>query len=459
MKYRNTTTLPGDNISETDLSYSNTSLQEQLLEENIEIHQQQYTLPLPPPAPAEVIFNLNQKHQFRDFRPATFRKLRQMSKIPEDRYLELISQPTKERLSEGASGAFFFYCGDGELVVKTVEKHEASTLLNILDQYLTYLQSRPDSLLVRFLGLHSISMYGNEFNFVVMKNIFPSNIRMNDKYDIKGSWINRHATRKAPGKRATCKYCYELFIEGSSDKCPEVVGGHEAVVTLKDSDMINKIRLYPDHAYSLIDILNSDSDALCSMGMMDYSLLVGVKTMQYEIDQLQLAQQMQQTMPSERLSSFSDVPGEYSTYIGISAGKHNNTNNNTNNTTSKEQTAPADMYESMYCTRTSTHTTTAAGTRGSISNIPFESRPSVATNIHDEPEPHEQDLNMSASLLDSPVDAFISPGYPARAVVAPSAYYLGVIDILQTWSWSKRLEYLFKVRKILFFFLFQLFMR
>jgi 1-phosphatidylinositol-4-phosphate 5-kinase len=412
--------------SEADLSYGNASLQEQLLEQNVELHQQQYAA-LPAPAPAEVIFNLNAKHQFRDFRPATFRKLRQMCNLSEDRYLELISQPTKERLSEGASGAFFFYCGEGELVVKTVAKHEGRTLLKILDRYLSYLQSRPDSLLVRFLGLHSISMYGNEFNFVVMKNIFPPRVRMNDKYDIKGSWVGRHAQRKDPGKRATCKYCNESFLEGSADKCPEVVGGHEAVMTLKDSDMVNKIRLYPDHAYALIDILNSDSDALCAMGMMDYSLLVGVKTQQYDVDSLQLSQQgVAGMVPEGRLSSFSEsdaLSGGVSAGSGAGAGAGRRT--------TLANAAPVDVsvYSSIYSTK-------HANSRNSCSNVPFESRPTIVSETSDDAQMPPPDDN---------ADTFISPGYPARAVVAPSAYYLGVIDVLQTWSWSKRLEHLFKV--------------
>lgn len=421
----------------SDLSYGNLSLNEQLLEQNVEMHQQQYATTVPVVAPAEVIFNLNAKHQFRDFRPATFRKLRQMCHLSEGRYLELISQPTKERLSEGASGAFFFFCGEGELVVKTIAKHEAHTLLKILDRYLAYLQSRPDSLLVRFLGLHSISMYGNEFSFVVMKNIFPPRVRMNDKYDIKGSWVGRHAQRTHPGKRATCKYCNESFREGNNDKCPEVVGSHEAVVTLKDSDMINKIRLYPDHAYALIDILNSDSDALCAMGMMDYSLLVGVTTQQYDVDSLQISQQQGPLgmLPEGRLSSFSESYDGFSGGAsGLSGGNNSGGNSGANtgpNTgTRRAGGAPVDVsvYSSIYSTK-------HANTRNSCTNVPFESRPTIVTEASDDPE---------TALLEE-TDEFISPGYPARAVVAPSAYYLGVIDILQTWSWSKRLEQLFKV--------------
>lgn len=339
-------------------------------------HQQQ--TPQVAYAPAEVIFDLNAKHQFRDFRAASFRKLRQLAGLTEEKYLTLIAQPTKEKLSEGASGAFFFYCGEGELVVKTVAQHEATCLLSILDQYLDYLTKRPESLLVRFLGLHSICMYGNEFAFVVMKNVFPSGERLSDMYDIKGSWVNRHAPRVRPGKRTTCKYCNEEFVEGTPSQCSEVVGSHEAVVTLRDNDMVSKIRLAPQHAYELIDILNSDSDALCSMGMMDYSLLVGVKTRQYDLD-------------GEHMSVSDSAKGHYSR----AGAPHNAT--------------------------------------GKVKVL--QTPPTITE------KEEEEDPSTAAPLPGVSEDV----GYPARAVVAPCKYYVGVIDILQTWSWKKRLERFFKV--------------
>ena len=49
------------------------------------------------PPPKEVVFNIDSKHQFRDFRPLTFQLLRQISGISEEDYLTYIAQPTKER--------------------------------------------------------------------------------------------------------------------------------------------------------------------------------------------------------------------------------------------------------------------------------------------------------------------------------------------------------------------------
>jgi 1-phosphatidylinositol-4-phosphate 5-kinase len=190
----------------------------------------------------------------------------------------------QERLTEGGSGAFMFFCGSGEFVVKTVKSEEADTLLDILDQYRKHLEENPSSMLVRFYGLHSLTMYNQVFRFVVMKNIFPPAATINQRYDIKGSWVNRSGGVVPPGKKIFCRHCGELFVSGSQTPCPDIVGVHEPNFVLKDNDFTSKIRLRPEDAYSTIDILNRDSDALCSMGITDYSLLVGVRNLQYEVD-------------------------------------------------------------------------------------------------------------------------------------------------------------------------------
>jgi 1-phosphatidylinositol-4-phosphate 5-kinase len=177
-----------------------------------------------------------------------------------------------------------FYCGSGEFFVKTVTPSESSMLLHILSDYCKHLESNPTSFLVRFFGLHSLTLYSKQFLFVVMRNIFPPQAIINERYDIKGSWINRNANVIPPGKKTFCRHCGELFVSGSQIRCPEVVGVHEANIILKDNDLITKIRMHPESAFETIDILNKDSDALCKMGITDYSMLVGVRNLQYEVN-------------------------------------------------------------------------------------------------------------------------------------------------------------------------------
>lgn len=178
-----------------------------------------------------------------------------------------------------------FFCGNGEFVVKTILKTESETLLEILNQYVTHLTNTPESLLVRFLGCHSLKMYNQNFHFVVMKNIFPPSAIINTRYDIKGSWVNRNGGVVPPGKKIFCRHCGELFISGSAvNSCPDIVGKHEANFTLKDNDFTTKIRLRPEDSYTMIETLHKDSDALCAMGITDYSMLIGIRNLQYNVD-------------------------------------------------------------------------------------------------------------------------------------------------------------------------------
>ena len=230
-------------------------------------------------------FSLDDHHSFKDRMPLLFRRLRELSGISEPWYAQQIAIPTQEKLAEGASGAFMFFCGAGEFMVKTISATESETLISILKTYVAHLEQNPKSLLVRFIGLHELNMYNQTFYFVVMKNIFPSVSVINQRYDIKGSWINRSASGSMPpGTKTFCKHCGDFFRIGSSGKCHQRVGSHEPNLILKDNDLTSKIRMKPDEAFQVIDILNRDSDALCAMGITDYSLLVGIRNVSYEVE-------------------------------------------------------------------------------------------------------------------------------------------------------------------------------
>lgn len=53
----------------------------------------------------------------------------------------------------------------------------------------------------------------------------------------------------------------------------QVLGHHEPNVILKDNDLKYKIRLPGSTARFLLQQLEKDSELLCSLGVMDYSLL------------------------------------------------------------------------------------------------------------------------------------------------------------------------------------------
>ena len=124
-----------------------------------------------------------------------FAKVREMCNITPDEYARSFEATCKETFSEGRSGAFMFFSSDQRCIAKSTPKHELLSLQKLMPAYVNYLMHNPTSLITRFLGAHCITMYGVELHFVVMLNCFPSH-RLSERYDLKGSWVNRHALTK-----------------------------------------------------------------------------------------------------------------------------------------------------------------------------------------------------------------------------------------------------------------------
>ena len=146
-----------------------------------------------------------------------------------------------------------------------------------------------------------------------MKNLVPAGFT--EKYDIKGSWINRSTRKKnnlEEQKTYTCHHCNKPIVyrskvnreilttvqgannnivrisaaNGGNDNIFSIVdkckvsrhGIHEAIATLKDNDLKFKLGIKEEKAREIYDQLKCDSDFLCNiMNVMDYSLLISVK--------------------------------------------------------------------------------------------------------------------------------------------------------------------------------------
>lgn len=223
---------------------------------------------------------------FIDYCPHTFQTIREHFGIKTNQYIESLSRTTKERLSEGASGAFMFFSHDQQLIVKSMSDEESVFLRSIAAEYASFLLTNPDSLLTRFYGCHAIRLYGNTFNFVVMANLFSTEKVIHRRYDIKGSWVNRSAKHPSKGKRVTCRHCNAKYVFGSTDAetCRARVGRHEPNVILKDNDLTAKVRLDGKIADDLYQQVVKDANFLARLGIMDYSLLLGIHNVEYMVN-------------------------------------------------------------------------------------------------------------------------------------------------------------------------------
>lgn len=126
--------------------------------------------------------------KFKDYAPWVFRSLREQFSIDAADYL--VSLTGKYVLSElyspGKSGSLFYYSQDYRFIIKTIRESEHLFLRKILPRYHQHILDQPDTLLVRFYGLHRVQLpQGNKIYFVVMGNLFPNDRPMRSIYDLK----------------------------------------------------------------------------------------------------------------------------------------------------------------------------------------------------------------------------------------------------------------------------------
>lgn len=243
-----------------------------------------------------------QRHRFVDVEPFLFRRLRLQAGISDSDYVLALSRTRREKFSEGASSQFFYYSTDERMLVKTLDGDEVQVLVSMLHAYSRYMSANPHSLLPRFFGLHSITMYGHTFHFCVMANVLATgSTSVQDRYDLKGSWVNRGRRPLEKGEKADCRYCGMRFRVGEGGNrfategsgryaCPARVNRpHEPNVILKDNDLNAKLRLAPQTAQALGDQIAGDADFLRAHGITDYSLLLGVHRTRYKLMDAQTA--------------------------------------------------------------------------------------------------------------------------------------------------------------------------
>eukprot|EP00475_Leptophrys_vorax_P038677 TRINITY_DN686_c0_g4_i1.p1 TRINITY_DN686_c0_g4~~TRINITY_DN686_c0_g4_i1.p1 ORF type:complete len:679 (+),score=151.88 TRINITY_DN686_c0_g4_i1:2166-4202(+) len=157
-------------------------------------------------------------------------------------------------LSGGRSGSFFFATADKQFIIKSMSVEEMEFLeKSFMHEYTSYVVKEKNTLLPRFYAIIKIHSGPATFKFLVMNNVFRTHLPLNEIYDLKGSKLNRMASKK------------------------ERLKGEKAV--LKDVDFLNsgrRIHLGETSLLAFCCHLRKDCKFLASKGIMDYSLLIGV---------------------------------------------------------------------------------------------------------------------------------------------------------------------------------------
>ena len=160
-----------------------------------------------------------------------------------------------EKYTEGRSSAFFYYSEDGQYIVKTLTRSETGALLRILPHFVSYMSKEPHSLLCRYVGLHSIQLYTLTLYFVVMQSVFVTPVIIHERYDLKGSTVDRFTGRE----------------------------GKLAGKVLKDLDRQMNVLLSHTDRSAFLRQCEVDTEFLARHGLMDYSLLLGVHYTQHQV--------------------------------------------------------------------------------------------------------------------------------------------------------------------------------
>jgi 1-phosphatidylinositol-4-phosphate 5-kinase len=199
--------------------------------------------------------------KFKDYAPWVFRTLREdhFALDPADYLLSLTAKYILSELgSPGKSGSFFYFSRDYRFIIKTIRHSEHKFLLRILKQYYEHVRDNPHTLLSRFYGLHRVKLpRGRKIHFVIMNNLFPPHKDVHETFDLKGSTVGRE------------------YPEDKAAQNPRAV--------LKDLNWIKRgkmLELGPEKQALLVEQIKRDAEFLKTVYVMDYSLLVGMHSVQ-----------------------------------------------------------------------------------------------------------------------------------------------------------------------------------
>ncbi|KAL2231427.1 UNVERIFIED_CONTAM: Phosphatidylinositol 4-phosphate 5-kinase 8 [Sesamum indicum] len=188
---------------------------------------------------------------WKDYCPMVFRNLRELFKLNAADYMMSIcgDDGLRELCSPGKSGSLFYLSHDDRFVIKTLKKSELKVLLKMLPNYYSHVKAHDNTLITKFFGAHRIALrHGKKVRFVVMGNMFCTELRIHRRYDLKGSSHGRFTNK---------------------DEIDEST-------TLKDLDLAYEFQMDRSLHESLFRQLALDSAFLESQQIIDYSLLLGL---------------------------------------------------------------------------------------------------------------------------------------------------------------------------------------
>lgn len=215
---------------------------------------------------------------FNDYAPKVFAYIRQFYGIDNEEYKHAVTHYIQENIQK--SGAFIYYSHDYRYVVKTIKKSDKEKFLSILPLYLNYLTQNKYTFITKIYGLYSIKLYSEEIYLLVMNNFLFYKSRdgyrlVPEKYDLKGSYVNRTALLSESSYK--CIYCQDYFNITKPSTClSSPYSMHVPDITFKDCDLSVDVHIDELDVYDIHKRILDDTTFLMSNHIMDYSLLLGI---------------------------------------------------------------------------------------------------------------------------------------------------------------------------------------
>ena len=205
-----------------------------------------------------------------------FEKLREAFGLSEEEYLKSFKgvddeedAKTSLRVIEranagGRSGAWFFCTEDTRFLLKTTKTSEKKVLLKHLKKYTEHVEKYGrQTFLPQIYGCYSIKIgkgKGSYKTFLVMGYWFATQMKIGSpRYDLKGSRCKRTAKEDSTKE-------VELLKDNN-------------FVAHEERDCVRTLRRKP-----ILESLQRDADFLSSLGLIDYSLLLGHHNMRSDSD-------------------------------------------------------------------------------------------------------------------------------------------------------------------------------
>jgi len=182
-----------------------------------------------------------------DYSPYVFEKIRQLTGTAQDFLASFTGIDSDDEMtrSTSKSGSYFYKTKDEKYFLKTLQFPEVSALISILNDYVAHLTEYPNTFLVKIYGLWRVKDYGRDDLWViVMGNAFPSGVKLDAVYDLKGRKA-KPGSRRQENTEVKSDYDYPRIFFVEEDK-----------------------QFY-------ISQLKMDIELLRKHNRMDYSLLIG----------------------------------------------------------------------------------------------------------------------------------------------------------------------------------------